>query len=179
MTKGEKISLAHKGKPKLTLRGRKQSEETKQKRLESRAKIKIKTKLNLPSVSSGEYHKAYLKQRRLQDPLYKIKHQLGCRVRETFKKNKTYKNNKTIDILGCDLNTLKQHIESQFEPWMNWSNMGSRIVNTPNTTWDIDHIIPLSSATNEEELKQLHHYTNLQPLCSYKNRFIKRDQLLS
>jgi hypothetical protein len=177
MTKGEKISLAHKGKPKLTLRGRKQSEETKQKRLESRSKIKIKTKLNLPPVSSGEYHKAYLKQRRQNDPLYKIKHQLGCRIRETFKKSKSYKNNNTIDIIGCDLETLKQHIESQFEPWMNWNNMGKRNVIGPNTTWDIDHIIPVSHAQSEEDCIRLNHYTNLRPLCSYYNRFIKKDKI--
>ena len=36
-----------------------------------------------------------------------------------------------------------------------------------------DHIIPLSSDKTEEELVRLNHYTNLQPLCSYVNRYIK------
>ena len=40
---------------------------------------------------------------------------------------------------------------------------------------DVDHIIPLASTTNEDELLKLNHYTNLQPLCSYHNRFIKKD----
>ena len=40
--------------------------------------------------------------------------------------------------------------------------------------WDIDHIIPLSSAKNEDDLLRLNHYTNLQPLCSKVNRDIKR-----
>lgn len=39
------------------------------------------------------------------------------------------------------------------------------------------HIIPISSATNEEELIKLNHYTNLQPLCSKVNRDIKKDKI--
>lgn len=36
-------------------------------------------------------------------------------------------------------------------------------------------IIPLSSATNEEEILNLNHYTNLQPICEVVNRFEKKD----
>ena len=81
-------------------------------------------------------------------------------------------------ILGCNSQTLKQHLESKFESWMNWDNYGNPKdgVYEPNKTWDIDHIIPLSSAINEEELIKLNHYTNLQPLCSYNNRFIKKNK---
>ena len=41
--------------------------------------------------------------------------------------------------------------------------------------WDIDHIIPLSTATTEEELLKLNHFSNLQPLCSKINRDVKRN----
>ena len=41
--------------------------------------------------------------------------------------------------------------------------------------WDIDHIIPVSSAKREEEIIKLNHYTNLQPLCSKINRYIKKN----
>jgi 5-methylcytosine-specific restriction endonuclease McrA len=66
-------------------------------------------------------------------------------------------------------------LESKFEPWMNWSNHGNwnGCPQKINTAWDIDHIVPISSARNEEEIMKLNHYTNLQPLCSYTNRHIK------
>lgn len=57
---------------------------------------------------------------------------------------------------------------------MTWDNYG--LYNgEPNYGWDIDHIIPTTTAFSEEELLKLNHYTNLQPLCSYINRVIKRD----
>ena len=63
---------------------------------------------------------------------------------------------------------------------MNWDNYGNwdGIAKEINYSWDIDHIIPLSSAIDEEQFIRLNHYTNLQPLCSYINRFIKRNQIL-
>ena len=57
---------------------------------------------------------------------------------------------------------------------MNWSNHG-KYNGEFNFGWDIDHIIPISSAKSEEEIIQLNHYTNLQPLCSYINRVVKRN----
>jgi len=70
-------------------------------------------------------------------------------------------------------------LEKQFESWMNWNNKGNPKDGKfeINKTWDIDHIIPLSSATTEEELIKLNHYTNLRPLCSYYNRWIKKHHL--
>ena len=60
---------------------------------------------------------------------------------------------------------------------MNWDNYG--LYNgEPNYGWDIDHIIPLSSANTENDLIRLNHYSNLQPLCSKFNRYIKKNNLL-
>jgi len=51
---------------------------------------------------------------------------------------------------------------------MNWENYGK---------WHIDHIIPLASAKNKEEMENLFHYSNLQPLWASDN-FKKSDKIL-
>ena len=58
--------------------------------------------------------------------------------------------------------------------WDNYGNPKDGIFEL-NKTWDIDHIVPINKALTEEDVVRLNHYTNLQPLCSYTNRFIKRD----
>ena len=59
---------------------------------------------------------------------------------------------------------------------MNWDNYG--LYNGElNYGWDIDHIIPTSLAEDEETLIRLWYYSNLQPLCSYYNRHIKRNKV--
>jgi hypothetical protein len=69
------------------------------------------------------------------------------------------KNQKTEHILGCGLKDFIQHLQSLFTEGMTLENHGKG----PGY-WNIDHIIPLSSAKNEEEIIKLNHYTNLQPL---------------
>ena len=60
---------------------------------------------------------------------------------------------------------------------MIWENKG--LYNGEfNFGWDIDHIIPLSSAKTEKDIIRLNHYTNLQPLCSKINRDIKKDHII-
>ena len=90
-------------------------------------------------------------------------------------KRKGYtKKSRTYEIIGCSYEFLLGYLEGKFEKWMNWENYG-KYNGDFNHGFDIDHIIPLSSASNEEELIKLNHYTNLQPLCSKINRDIKKD----
>jgi hypothetical protein len=96
-------------------------------------------------------------------------------ISNILKERNFTKKSKTIDIVGCSFEEFKLYIESKFEPWMNWGNYG--LYNgTFNCGWDIDHIIPMAKAISEEDVKKLNNYTNLQPLCSYINRNIKRDK---
>jgi hypothetical protein len=115
----------------------------------------------------------YKKIKRQNDPLFKLKEAISQRIRYSFKQKKYIKKSRTFEILGCSFEEFKQYIESKFESWMNWDNYG--LYNGElNYGWDIDHIIPVSAAMDEEGVINLNYYTNLQPLCSKVNRDIKR-----
>jgi hypothetical protein len=103
---------------------------------------------------------------------------LTCNVRSLIGiclRNQGYtKKSKTYIILGCSFEVFKNHIESHWEDWMNWDNYG-KYNGEENYGWDLDHIIPVSSAKCEEDIIRLNHHSNIQPLCSYVNRYVKRD----
>ena len=86
---------------------------------------------------------------------------LILRIRNLIRKsikNKNYtKKSRTYFILGCDYVFFKEYIESQFTKDMNWNNI------------HLDHIKPISLAKNENEVIELNHYTNFQPLLSLDN----------
>ena len=107
------------------------------------------------------YSKQYQKEQYNSDPLFKFKTICRSRTREAFKQKSWRKNGGTEKLLGCDYETAMNHIEKQFEPWMNWDNHGE---------WEIDHIIPLASANTKEEMNLLFNYKNLQPLLAEDNR---------
>lgn len=117
------------------------------------------------------------REKRKNNALHKLKCNIRHNIREGIKRNKFNKNSNTKNILGCSFDELKKHLESKFEPWMTWQNYG--LYNGElNYGWDIDHIIPLSSAETQEDIIKLNYYTNLQPLCSKFNRDIKKDNVI-
>jgi hypothetical protein len=120
------------------------------------------------SVQKRQYNKQYQKEQYNSDPLFKFKNNCRSRTHQAFKRNSWKKNGGTEQLLGCDYKTAMNHIESQFEPWMNWDNHGE---------WEIDHIIPLASANTKEEMNPLFNYKNLQPLLAEDNRR-KGDRIL-
>ena len=121
-----------------------------------------------------EDRKEYKRNRRENDPLYKIKNNLSVSIRRAFKNLNYSKDTSVYKAIGCSPDELKSYIESKFESWMNWDNRG--LYNGDfNYGWDLDHIMPLSEAKTPEDIIRLNHYTNLQPLCSKINRDIKKD----
>jgi hypothetical protein len=105
--------------------------------------------------------KEKIKERRKNDPIFKLKHSVSNRLRNFLKsKGISKKNTRTFEIVGCTPNFLKKYLEEQFKEGMNWQNHGE---------WHIDHIIPLESAKTEEEVFKLNHYSNLQPLWKEEN----------
>lgn len=136
-------------------------------------RVKDYAKKNIKKVRAcgNNYHKS----RRQTDISYRLRHNMGAMVRNALK-NKHDKKSKSYEIIGMTSGELKIYIESKFESWMNWGNYG-KYNGTIKYGWDIDHIIPISSANTEEDILRLCHYTNLQPLCSYTNRYIKKNKL--
>ena len=119
------------------------------------------------------------RERKKNDPLFKLKENMRSSISNAIKSRGYIKESRTYEILGCSYEDFKEYIESFFvedRAWMNWDNYGNPKdgIFEPNKSWDIDHIIPLVSETSEKEILELNHYTNLQPLCSYFNRFIKK-----
>ena len=136
------------------------------------AYVKEYRKKNKEKVA--EQRREYEAKSRKTNPLFKLKENVKTNIRNSFNRNGYTKKSKTNDILGCTFEEFKTHMESQFESWMNWDNRG--LYNGElNYGWDIDHIIPLATAKTEEDIIRLNHYTNLQPLCSYINRVVKKD----
>jgi hypothetical protein len=121
-------------------------------------------------IENKEYYKQYCKkymmERRKNDPLFK----LSISIRNSIKRYiKGQKSKLTETILGCDFKGLQHYLENKFTDGMNWENYGK---------WHVDHIIPLASAKTEDEIYQLNHYTNLQPLWALDNQ-IKGKKLIS
>jgi len=121
----------------------------------------------------------YINSKRKSDSLFKFKEDVKTRIRMSFNNKSIRKDSNTKDILGCSIKEFKEYIESKFEFWMNWDNRGNPKdgILELNKSWDLDHIIPLSTAKTKEDIIRLNHYTNFQPMCSYTNRYIKSDNV--
>jgi hypothetical protein len=101
-----------------------------------------------------------MRKRRAEDPLFKLKDSIIGLIYHSIRKQGYKKNSKTENILGCSYETFKSFIENKFQDGMTWENKGE---------WHLDHIIPISSATNEKEVYELNNYKNFQPLWSIDN----------
>ena len=114
-----------------------------------------------------QYHQAnkdaiaeYKKERYNTDPFFRLTHNIRVSIRRAIATGGYSKTSKTHEILGCSYDEYHQHIEAQFTDGMSWERM-SEI--------HIDHRLPLSAATTEEELLALNHHRNLQPLWKSDN----------
>lgn len=139
---------------------------------------KEKCKINQKMYRENNKDKINMRQReRLKnDNLYRLSQYIRNSIYKAFSSIKSKKNSKTSEILGCSFIEFRLHLESKFEDWMTWDNYG-KFNGEFNFGWDIDHITPISSAKTEEDVIRLNHFTNLQPLCSKVNRYIKKDNL--
>jgi len=122
-----------------------------------------------------KYHKEYyqknkdeIKKRVTQYHYKKIKEDVGYRLLQRCRKRLyeavkgNIKSARTKELIGCSVENLMHHLESQFTEGMNWDNYGK---------WHVDHIKPCSefNFSKEEQQRECFHYTNLQPLWAKDN----------
>lgn len=125
----------------------------------------------------NKYKREYNSYKRKNNPLFRLTNNIRGGIYNSIIRKGYAKNSNTFSILGCTYYEFSTYLESKFEDWMSWENYG-KYNGELNYGWDLDHIIPISSATNEEEVIILNHYTNFQPLCSKINRDIKKHKLI-
>ena len=142
----------------------KRKEASKQYYIQNQEIQKISQKYNrsINKENRRQYNNIYFRKRKQKDSLFKLKCDLRCSLNHIFQKLFLKKNKKTVEILGCSFEEFKIHLEKQFDSNMNWNNRGSY--------WELDHIKPISLAKSEQEVIELNHYTNLQPLSKIENR---------
>jgi len=110
----------------------------------------------------NSYNRDTVMLRYKEDPLFALLMNSRRRLLLAFANKGYSKRSTTAKLLGCDMETLSLHLESKFTEGMTWANRGFY-------GWHVDHVVPLASARNVEELERLCHYTNLQPLWAADN----------
>lgn len=120
------------------------------------------------------------KERRTSDPKFKLRMYLSNAINKQLLKNNSSKNNSSIlQFLPYTMDQLKEHIEKQFEPWMNWSNRGKYNIKTWSDNdqftwkWQIDHIIPHNkfqyNSMTDQNFIDCWSLENLRPISSKLN----------
>lgn len=128
-------------------------------------KVKERTKKYRSSEQGKKKRREQQRQRLKRDPIYKAKRLLRKRLWEYKNRFGTFSMSKSI---GCSWDEFKEHVESLFYTHpvsglkMSWENYGKG-------GWEIDHVIPLCSASTLDDLLKLSHYTNLRPLWREDN----------
>ena len=115
-----------------------------------------------------DYMNNWMKNKYKTDPNHKIKAVLQASLSTHLRSKKE----NTIWYLGCTIKELKKHLELQFEEGMNWENHEQ-------FGWHIDHIKPVNTfdLTDDKQLIECWHYTNLRPLWWRENLSRPNDGL--
>lgn len=102
----------------------------------------------------------HIRNRFQNDINFKLRSYLRNRLFYALKGNP--KVSTTMKLVGCSIETLKNHLELRFKPGMNWNNYGQ---------WHIDHIKPCAKfdLSKPKEQRACFHYMNLQPLWAKEN----------
>lgn len=100
---------------------------------------------------------------RVCDPLGHLRRIVARRIHHALGNDKSQS---SLEYLGCNISTFKEHIGKSFKEGMSWENHGE---------WEIDHIIPIMYKQDDvkpslSEVGKRLHYTNTQALWKHENR---------
>lgn len=138
-------------------------------------------KANRDRDHQSEYNKGYKqvpenkarrqekkKQRKENDPEYKLEENIRSRQRHAIIKGKKLAPNK--ELWGESITFIRSHIQDQFHSDMTWDNYGE--------LWELDHILPCAAfdMNDLEEQKICFNWQNLQPLIRKDNNR-KKDKI--
>lgn len=113
-----------------------------------------------------EINKRYINKRLKSDPKFKLNKNFSNSIRNSLKAAGSSKKGRSWEnLVGYNSQQLKEHLEKQFKPEMNWENHG--------TYWHIDHKRPKSwfsyDSAEHPEFKKCWALENLQPLEAGNN----------
>lgn len=106
------------------------------------------------------------------DPIRRMKHRVSCSIRKVLRSNCISKKGSIWSVLPYSPIELKKHLESLFEPWMNWENYGGNLNNSKRTWW-IDHVVPQCefqfTSLDDPLFGECWALSNLQPMEKMQN----------
>jgi hypothetical protein len=141
-------------------------------------------------ANNKDKRNANSKQRRQQDPAFRLRNDISGKVRFALQKSGGSKRNQSFkNYLPQSIEELRDHLEKLFshpdnltpngEVWMSWNNWGNYDKKTwddndHNTwTWQLDHIIPQAdlpySSMEDENFKKCWTLDNLRPYSAKQN----------
>lgn len=131
-----------------------------------------------PYVKEAKNSRARIE--RKNNPAFRLREIVSGAINVALKKSNVSKNKQSfLKYVNYTMQELKDHLQSQFEPWMSWNNWGKYNKNTWNDhntltwTWNIDHIIPHSNfkyiLMKDQSFKDCWALNNLRPLSAKVN----------
>ncbi len=153
-------------------KGRKRTAKYRKNNLEKvRERDRIWKKMNRSKTRTYESNRLH------NNAHFKLKKRISNLVNCYLKRRLSSKEGKsTFTFLPYTVEELKQHLEKQFEPWMNWDNWGNR-----KNCWNIDHKIPSSSFNyknvEDKGFQKCWALRNLRPMNAIEN-FKKYNKII-
>ena len=140
-------------------------------KINEKCRIRYKNNLEKEKARSKKYYQnnrekinEYCRNRKKINIHFRLKSIISSSIYKRLKHRLLDKNRKpTFSFLPYTIDDLIKHLESLFQPWMNWGNYGRKV-----GYWVIDHIKPDSlfhyTSVEDEEFQKCWALENLQPM---------------